>query len=196
MTNITYISISCDPPLLPSKDLIFFLCMFSASVKQIDSAITYSLAFFKSRNSMSVSWDQTPDKIWTFAPLLTLMPYDIYADNGVWLWYMSLPVKWQEQSYCSCLWIRASQMITLLWFCKSYVSTVYRYNQVPHLTQDTNKFSLVTMLTLDGFGRPSETISVTPWKLSGIWERIRSRILPSIMFAAGCFLMSVHWSKP
>ena len=24
------------------------------------------------------------------------------------------------------------------------------------------KFSLVTMLTLDGFGRPSETISVTP----------------------------------
>ena len=37
-----------------------------------------------------------------------------------------------------------------------------QYNQVPHLTQDTNKFSLVTMLTLDGFGRPSETISVTP----------------------------------
>ena len=32
---------------------------------------------------MSVSWDQTPDKIWIFAPLLTLMPFDIYADNGV-----------------------------------------------------------------------------------------------------------------
>ena len=30
------------------------------------------------------------------------------------------------------------------------------------------KFSLVTMLTLDGFGRPSQTISVTPGKLSGI----------------------------
>ena len=34
------------------------------------------------------------------------------------------------------------------------------------------KFSLVTILTLDGFGRPSETISVTPLKLSGIRERI------------------------
>ena len=30
------------------------------------------------------------------------------------------------------------------------------------------KFSLVTMLTLDGFGRQSETVSVTPGKLSGI----------------------------
>ena len=28
--------------------------------------------------------------------------------------------------------------------------------------KELNKFSLVTMLTLDGFGRPSETISVTP----------------------------------
>ena len=27
------------------------------------------------------------------------------------------------------------------------------------------------MLTLVGFGRPSETISVTPCKLSGIWEK-------------------------
>ena len=34
------------------------------------------------------------------------------------------------------------------------------------------KFSLVTMLTLDGFCRPSETISVTRLKLSGIRERI------------------------
>ena len=56
------------------------------------------------------------------------------------------------------------------------------------------KFSLVTMLTLDGFGRPSETISVTPWKLSGIRERIWSWTLPSIMFAVGCFLLSVQWS--
>ena len=54
-----------------------------------------------------------------------LMPFHIYAYNGVWLWYMSLPVKWQEQSYCSCLCIRTSQMITLLLFCKIYVSTVY-----------------------------------------------------------------------
>ena len=54
-----------------------------------------------------------------------LMPFHIYAYNGVWLWYISLPVKWQEQSNCSCLCIRASQMITLLWFCKNYVSTVY-----------------------------------------------------------------------
>ena len=34
------ISISYDPPLLPSKDLIFFVCVASASVKQIDPAIT------------------------------------------------------------------------------------------------------------------------------------------------------------
>ena len=53
-----------------------------------------------------------------------LMPFHIYAYNGVWLWYISLPVKWQEQSNCSCPCIRASQMITLLWFCKIYVSTV------------------------------------------------------------------------
>ena len=44
-----------------------------------------------------------------------LMPFHIYEYNGVWLWYISLPVKWQEQSNCSCLCIRASQMITLLW---------------------------------------------------------------------------------
>ena len=52
---------SCDPPLLPSKDLFFFECVASASVKQLDSAKLESLAFFKSRNGMSVSWDQTPD---------------------------------------------------------------------------------------------------------------------------------------
>ena len=34
-----------------------------------------------------------------------------------------------------------------------------------------NTFSLVTMLTLDGFSRQSETISVTPRKSSGILER-------------------------
>ena len=56
-----------------------------------------------------------------------LMPFHIYAYNGVWLWYISLPVKWQEQSNCSCLCIRASQMMTLLFFCKIYVSTVYLY---------------------------------------------------------------------
>ena len=41
-------------------------------------------------------------------------------DSGIYL-----PVKWQEQSSCSCICSRASQMITLLWFCKIYVSTVY-----------------------------------------------------------------------
>ena len=46
------------------------------------------------------------------------MPFHIRE----WLWYISLPVKWQEQSNCSCLCIPASQMITLLWFCKIYVS--------------------------------------------------------------------------
>ena len=39
VTNITY-KRACDPPLLPSTDLIFFVCVASASVKQIDSAIT------------------------------------------------------------------------------------------------------------------------------------------------------------
>ena len=137
---------------------------------------------------------------------------------------MSLPVKWQEQSYCNCLCIRASQMITLLLFCKSYVSTVHLkeyfknsyigqtetlvkqkhviFPDYTHLLflvkqkfdrllflciichgifpvlwclihqvfdqkyfaapKELNKLSLVTMLTLDGFGRQSETISVTP----------------------------------
>ena len=41
------------------------------------------------------------DMIWC------LMPFHIYAYNGVWLWYMPLPVKWQEQSYCSCTCIHA-----------------------------------------------------------------------------------------
>ena len=54
-----------------------------------------------------------------------LMPFHMYAYNGVRLWYISLPVKWQEQSNCSCLCIHAGQMITLLWFCKIYVSIVY-----------------------------------------------------------------------
>ena len=53
---------------------------------------------------------------------------------------------------------------------------------------------LCNLTYLDGFGRLSETISVTPWKLSGIRERIWSWTLPSIMFAVGCFFMSVHWS--
>ena len=40
VTNISY-KHACDPPLLPSTDLIiFFVCVASASVKQIDSAIT------------------------------------------------------------------------------------------------------------------------------------------------------------
>ena len=38
---------------------------------------------------------------------------------------MYLYVKMQEQSYCNCLCIRASQVRALLWFCKMYVSTVY-----------------------------------------------------------------------
>ena len=162
------------------------------------------------------------------------MPFHIYAYNGVWLRYMSLPVKWQDQSYCSCLCNRASQMITLLWFCKTMSLPCTSKNTLRIRTfikqkfdrrlfciichgtypvlwclspqvldqqyfsalKELYKFSLVTMLTLDGFGRLSETISVTPWKLSGIRERIWSWTLPSIMFAAGCFLMSVHWSKP
>ena len=60
------------------------------------------------------------------------------------------------------------------------------------MPKELYKFSLVTMLTLDGFGRPSETISVTPCKLSGIREMIWSWTLQSIKFAAGWFLMSVH----
>ena len=39
IVTTSLISISCDPPLLPSKDLIFFVCVASASVKQIDYAI-------------------------------------------------------------------------------------------------------------------------------------------------------------
>ena len=117
--HISIMCISCDPPLLLSKDLVFFVCVASASVKQIDSAITWILSIpQKQKQHVSVMGPNT----WLN---MGLMPFHIYAYNGVWLWYMSLPVKWQEQSYCSCLCIRASKMITLLWFCKSYVSTVY-----------------------------------------------------------------------
>ena len=45
----------------------------------------------------------------------------------------------------------------------------------------------VTMLTLDGFDRRSNAISVTPWKLSGKWKRTKSWKLPSIRFATGSF---------
>ena len=113
------ISISCDLPLLPSKDLIFFVCVASARVKQIDSAINWILSILqKQKQHVSVMGSNT----WLN---MGLLPFHIYAYNGVWLWYMSLPAKWQEQSYCSCFCIRASQMITLLWFCKSYVPTMY-----------------------------------------------------------------------
>ena len=93
--------------------------MASASVKQIGSAITWILSLLqKQKQHVNVMESNT----WLN---MGLMPFHIYAYNGVWLWYMSLPVKWQEQFYCSCPCIRASQMITLLWFCKSDVSTVY-----------------------------------------------------------------------
>ena len=87
--------------------------------KQIDSALTWIHSVLQKQNQhVSVMGSNT----WLN---MGLMPFHIYAYNGIWLWYMSLPVKWQEQSYCSCLCIRASLMITLLWFCKGYVSTVY-----------------------------------------------------------------------
>ena len=93
--------------------------MASASVKQIDSATTWILSILqKQKQHVSVMEPNT----WLN---MGLMQFYIYAYNGVWLWYMSLSVQWQEQSYCNCLCIRASQMITLLWFCKSYVSTAY-----------------------------------------------------------------------
>ena len=163
--------------------------MASARVKQIDSAINWILSILqKQKQHVSVMGSNT----WLN---MGLMPFHIYAYNGVWLWCMSLPVKWQEQSYCSCLCISASQMITLLWFWKRYVSTVYLYEYLRFLTlvkqkfdrllfciichgtypvlwclspqvldqknfaapKELYKFSLVRMLTLDGFGRPSET---------------------------------------
>ena len=67
-----------------------------------------------------------------------LMPFHIYAYNEVWLWYISLPVKWQEQFNHSSPCIRASQMITLLGFCKIYVST--SKNTLRFLTLVKQKF--------------------------------------------------------
>ena len=46
----------------------------------------------------------------------------------------------------------------VLW-CLSHQVLDQKYFAAP---KELNKFSLVTMLTLDGFGRQSETISVTP----------------------------------
>ena len=45
-----------------------------------------------------------------------------------------------------------------LW-CLNHQVLDQKYFAAP---KELNKFSLVTMLTLDGFGRQSETISVTP----------------------------------
>ena len=139
MTSITYKHF-CDPRLLPSKDLIFFVRVASASVKQIDSAITWILSILlKQKHNVSVMGSNT----WLN---MGLMPFHIYAYNGVWLRYMSLPMKWQKQSYCSCLCIRASQMTTLLWVCKSYVTTVYQCtskNTLRFLTLVKQKFAAI-----------------------------------------------------
>ena len=73
------ISISCDPPFLPSKNLIFFVCVASATVKQIDSAITWILSILqKQKQHVSVMGSNT----WLN---MGLMPFHIYAYNGVWL---------------------------------------------------------------------------------------------------------------
>ena len=47
MGQTSLISISCVPPLLPSKDLIFFVFVASASLKQIDLAITLILSILQ-----------------------------------------------------------------------------------------------------------------------------------------------------
>ena len=98
--------------------VIFFVCVACANVKHTDSAIWILSILQKQKQHVSVMGSNN----WLN---MGLMPFYIYAYKGVWLWYMSLPVKWQEQSYCNCLCIRASQTITLLWFWESYVSTVY-----------------------------------------------------------------------
>ena len=40
LSIIYFTSVSCDPDILPSNDLIFLVCVACASIKQIDSAIT------------------------------------------------------------------------------------------------------------------------------------------------------------
>ena len=187
-------------------------------VKQIDSAITWILSILqKQKQHVSVMGSNT----WLN---MDLMPFHIYAYNGVWFWYMSLPVKRQEQSYRICLCIRASQIITFALILQKLclyliplriLSDFWQFDRllflciICHWTflvlwclshqvldqkcfaapKELNKFSLVTMLTLDGFGRQSETISVTPWKLSGIQERTWSWTLLSNMFATCWFFV-------
>ena len=59
------------------------------------------------------------------------------------------------------------------------------------MPKELYKFSLVTMLTLYGFGRPSETISVTPRKLSGMRKNMKLDIAINYVCSL-LFLMSVH----
>ena len=118
MTNITYKHFVWSSSLAIKR--LNILCMCGQCQRQTSwLSQTWILSILqKQRQHVSVMGSNT----WLN---MGLMPFHIYAYNGVWLWYISLPVKWQEQSNCSCLCNRASQMITLPWFCKIYVSTVY-----------------------------------------------------------------------
>ena len=57
-------------------------------------------------------------------------------DSGIYLFLWS----GKSNLNCSCLCIHASQMITLLWFCKIYVSTVYllEYFKISDIGQTEN----------------------------------------------------------
>ena len=81
---------------MPSKDLIFFVCVASASVKQIDSAITWILSILqKQKQHVSVMESNT----WLN---MGLMPFHIYA-------YITM-----EYDSCICLY---------LWSGKSNLTT-------------------------------------------------------------------------
>ena len=107
MTNITYKHFVWSSSLAIKR--LNFLCMCGQCQRQTTwLSQTWILSILqKQKQHASVMGSNT----WLN---MGLMPFHIYAYNGVWLWYISLPVKWQEQSNCSCLCIHASQMITAL----------------------------------------------------------------------------------
>ena len=135
MTNIT-ISISCDPHILPSKDLVFFVCVACASIKQIVSALFWILSILQKQKQYVSVMESS----------MALMPFHICVYNGVWLWYMSLPVKWQKQSYCNCLCIWDGQMIICSDFAKSMFLPCNSKNTVRFLTLVKQKFDRLPFL--------------------------------------------------
>ena len=118
---------------------------------------------------------------------------------------MSLPVKWQKQSYCNCLCIRASQMIIFSDFTKSLSLPCNSKNTLRFLTLVKQKFErLLFCIICQGtfpilwclstqvldqkyFAAPKELLKfslVTMLTLDGFWQTVRNNF---------CYIFKVIW---